>query len=165
MTKDYKKTYVGNGKYKPSHIVIMENELGRPLQENEVVHHINGNKHDNDPINLTVLTQSEHMAIHRILDGAKFRMDKGNQIRFMYEEMEMNTQDIAEELNVGKTVIGNVIKEMGISRPQVKRKKLSMDDEFEVIKLHGEGLTQKEIAEKFGVSRYPIAQILKGVTK
>lgn len=46
------------------HRVIAEQMLGRPLQRNEIVHHIDGNKHNNDPSNLLVMTQSEHMKLH-----------------------------------------------------------------------------------------------------
>ena len=31
-----------DGKRRPAHVVLMEQILGRPLKENEVVHHING---------------------------------------------------------------------------------------------------------------------------
>ena len=47
------------------HRVLMENELGRLLKDNEVVHHINGNGQDNRIKNLMVMTVSEHMSLHR----------------------------------------------------------------------------------------------------
>ncbi len=46
------------------HRVIAEQVLGRPLQRNEIVHHIDGNKHNNDPSNLQVMTQSDHVRMH-----------------------------------------------------------------------------------------------------
>jgi hypothetical protein len=46
------------------HRVIAEQMLGRPLRRNEIVHHIDGNKHNNDPTNLQVMTQSEHVREH-----------------------------------------------------------------------------------------------------
>lgn len=49
----------------PEHRVVMENILNRPLLGNEVVHHINGDKTDNRPENLQVMSQSDHGKLHR----------------------------------------------------------------------------------------------------
>lgn len=46
------------------HRVVMERQLGRPLREDEIVHHIDENKSNNDPSNLEVMSQSEHARLH-----------------------------------------------------------------------------------------------------
>jgi hypothetical protein len=46
------------------HRLAMENYLGRRLENNEHVHHINGDKVDNRIANLVVLTSSEHAKLH-----------------------------------------------------------------------------------------------------
>lgn len=43
------------------HRAVAENKLGRPLLPNEVAHHIDGNKFNNDPNNIKVVTRSNHV--------------------------------------------------------------------------------------------------------
>lgn len=57
--KGYQKTY---GRH--THRIIAEQILGRPLKSDEIVHHIDGNKRNNNPDNLMVMTQSEHAHLH-----------------------------------------------------------------------------------------------------
>ena len=52
--------------YVYEHIVIAEAALGRPLRDREVIHHSDGNKLNNAPENICVLSsQSEHINLHR----------------------------------------------------------------------------------------------------
>lgn len=46
------------------HRVVMEQVLGRKLLKGEIVHHIDGDKWNNSPENLKVMTQSEHIKLH-----------------------------------------------------------------------------------------------------
>ena len=55
------------------HIVIAEQTLGRRLNQDEVVHHINGDKSDNRPENLKVMTRSEHIKLHERMRKEKCR--------------------------------------------------------------------------------------------
>lgn len=57
--KSYEKTY---GRH--THRIVAEQKLGRSLKKGEIVHHIDGNKRNNNPSNLMVMTQSEHCALH-----------------------------------------------------------------------------------------------------
>lgn len=55
-------------RYQPEHRLIMAEVLGRPLADDEVVHHINRDKTDNRPENLEVLSRQEHAALHAAED-------------------------------------------------------------------------------------------------
>jgi hypothetical protein len=68
-------------RYLLEHRVIMEQYIGRPLTEDEDVHHINGDRQDNRIENLQLLTSSEHSKLHlpeRIKHGMRGKKDCSN---------------------------------------------------------------------------------------
>lgn len=50
--------------YVLEHRLAMEQYLGRYLTDDEIVHHVDGNKNNNDISNLQVMTRAEHMRLH-----------------------------------------------------------------------------------------------------
>lgn len=53
-----------DGTYKQNHRIIIESFIGRPLSEDEIIHHIDGDKKNNDISNLAIVSRSEHAKIH-----------------------------------------------------------------------------------------------------
>ncbi len=61
MPKHPKSIQIG---YVAEHRLIAESKIGRYLYDDEVVHHVNENKHDNRIGNLEIMTASEHNRLH-----------------------------------------------------------------------------------------------------
>lgn len=57
-----------NGICIPEHIYLMEEKIGRKLNKDECVHHIDGCRSNNNIDNLMLLTKSEHSRLHRLQD-------------------------------------------------------------------------------------------------
>lgn len=51
------------------HRYLMEQMIGRPLGDNEHVHHIDGDSLNNDPENLQLITASEHASLHHRVES------------------------------------------------------------------------------------------------
>ncbi len=50
------------------HRYIMEQYIGRKLKPEEIVHHIDGDKTNNEISNLKIMTRGEHSRLHRLQD-------------------------------------------------------------------------------------------------
>lgn len=56
----------GANKGRRVHDVLFEDSIGRKLLPHEVVHHLDGDRGNNDPTNLVLMTRAEHSRLHRI---------------------------------------------------------------------------------------------------
>ena len=84
-TKDHNKGYVlayvpkhpkaHRDGYVMLHTVLMERHIGRYLEPNEVVHHINHDRKDNRLENLKLMDKKEHMKMHMTERHEKRRND------------------------------------------------------------------------------------------
>lgn len=63
-----------NGKQVKQHRLVMEEQLARPLERHERVHHRNGVRHDNRPENLELWIKG-HPAGQRVEDIAAFMVE------------------------------------------------------------------------------------------
>ena len=61
----YVRLYLGDGRVIGEHRFLAEQELGRRLNYNEVIHHKDGNKSNNDPNNRKLMTRSDHTRSHQ----------------------------------------------------------------------------------------------------
>lgn len=74
----------GPHKGRSVHDVTMEERIGRRLMRDEVVHHIDGNRSNNDLHNLALMTRSAHTRLHRFedrLSGNIRERDENGRIR------------------------------------------------------------------------------------
>lgn len=56
----------GANKGRSQHVVVMEASVGRRIRSDEVVHHKDHNRANNELSNLQLMTRSEHSRLHRL---------------------------------------------------------------------------------------------------
>ena len=86
----YVEEYVGRHTYKDKrggyylqHRKVVEKDIGRRLNKNEKIHHIDGNKQNNNRENLLICeSMSEHRNVHNTLEKAAFEAVKKGIIKF-----------------------------------------------------------------------------------
>jgi hypothetical protein len=61
---DQHSTYYRKVNGRHEHRVVMEQVLGRPLESHEIVHHKDGDKRNNAPENLEIMTRAQHYKHH-----------------------------------------------------------------------------------------------------
>ena len=74
----YKEFTKGPHKGRSEHVVVMEERLGRPLLNNEEVHHIDRDRLNNDPDNLALCTCAGHARLHRFEDALQGKARERN---------------------------------------------------------------------------------------
>lgn len=82
--EDEAKIYGRNkGKYVMQHRKVMQDHIGRPVERGEIIHHIDGDKNNNDISNLYLCKSlSKHRDIHNQLERFAFQLYKAGIIIF-----------------------------------------------------------------------------------
>ena len=104
-----------NGVKHDEHRYIMEKHLGRKLTFNECVHHIDGDKSNNELSNLEVVMRSEHSRSHMkgtIPSNRKLSKEDVDFIRKKYKSGDSvyGGRPLGRRFNVSETTIRYVIK-------------------------------------------------------
>ena len=106
---DYSK---GNGFHagRKVHTLIAEMVLGRMLCKDEVVHHIDGDKLNNHPNNLAVISKGEHTILHLEKDNRKkLSESEVNSIRSEHEKGTFKQAEAARRYGVSRSLINNIL--------------------------------------------------------
>lgn len=93
--------------YVMEHKLVMEKHIGRYLEKDEVVHHINGNRADNRIENLALMTFKEHAALHfkKRRDAGKLKHATVPVINVTTGERFDSVAEAAKKYNVARTNI------------------------------------------------------------
>ena len=150
------KTIQINGKQLRLHRYLMEQKIGRKLTFNEVVHHINQDKHDNRIENLEVISRGKHIKMHPEVNKKSI---KSNTIKIDVNKIKelrktMTIEQISKYFNVATMTIWYRMK-----KNNIKTKKLDDRDIKEIRELLKTNEKQRYIAKKYNVSEQLISNI------
>lgn len=153
--KHYKTIQV-DGVQKRLHRHLMEVKLNRKLGFNEIVHHKDGNKFNNDINNLEVVSRSSHIKMHHeIIEKCKekntYNIDNVDLAK-MYETMTI--LEISKMLNIAQMTVWYRLKKIG-----VKTTKIDSNDLKTIREMIKNNVKLKDIAIKFNTTISTISNI------
>ena len=104
--------------YIREHILVMEKYLGRYLTEDEIVHHIDENKLNNDINNLKLMTKYEHKCYHSSKPRKHVDLEKAKDLLLKGYTM----PQVAKHFNMSESGLRKKLKANGIELNLKKRR-------------------------------------------
>lgn len=103
-----------NGVKRDLHRHIVETYLGKKLPYNKVVHHIDGDKLNNDPDNLEIMTRAKHARLHQT--GKKLSTETKRKIRKAKRATRVGASLSVEQIQIVKMLLHQGAKQSAIAR-------------------------------------------------
>ena len=116
--KSYK-CITANGQQVRLHRVIMEAHVGRKLMSWELVHHKDGDKHNNELSNLSITNRSIHMKTHKIGERSRFKAKyiiKKEDLVELYVNQKLPIWRVAEKIKATYGSVFRALKKHSIKR-------------------------------------------------
>lgn len=139
--------------YVGKHTLVMEREIGRYLEPNEVVHHVNHIRWDNRIANLRLMTVREHMQLHgeeraKPKPPKKPRREKisADEVARLYHTG-LHDKQIAEVMGCSAARVQFYRTQRGL--PPNRRSDKKVDDDV-AMEMYLAGASNKQIAARFG---------------
>jgi DNA-binding CsgD family transcriptional regulator len=150
MVSPYKEICVGGVRIF-EHRAIMEKKLGRKLGKNEIVHHKDGDGHNNSPKNLLLVSRKTH---------AKEHMNEKTKKILQLAKTGYTTREIAAALSVSYASVWKTLDWRGIKAKKSTTRLLhwNVDTAVQMLK---DGLSMRATARKLGVSHMTISHVLR----
>lgn len=135
--------------------LVMEKQIGRYLYPTERVHHLNGDKLDNRPENLVIITQRQHVRLHKGSPYVRWEFLENKQwLKKQYIDLQKTPTSIAKELGCCHQAVRHALARVGFreipeGRPHPPIKYPELHDP-EWVREKSKIMSQKQIAEYLG---------------